>query len=536
MSKELLFSVLVNVVGGLLVGYAIGVVPITMTYRSMIFNCTGYEHESSCTSISFASCGWNENRTTTLNSTNCYFSAHETTICRNRTDEGQCATAHGCRWYHTRCVHDFGWATWQEGLYASAMIFGALFGSPLANVFLSTFGRKKTIGAIGGWGLIAAASMTLGWHFDLYFVIVVGAVAIGFSVGMSSVGCPMYCGEMAPFQYKNLIGVLFQVALTFGIMLAAFMGFVMKPDLHGDSTALYQLFQVIIGFMWLVSAVMIPLAVLMPESIPWQMEQLHKQQTNDSMSEENPGGLIRDGSTDFIRAPPERKGLFGTGIEVKHFLVALLLASAQQLSGINAIMNYTPKIADNSGIDALLANLVVMIWNFVTTLIAVALAKRYPPRTTYIISCGIVSISCLLTGIPTFPQLGLDLLPQTILQGIGIFAFIAAFEFGMGPCFYILAQSIFPIEIRALGCGMACTVQFIATIIVNFSFPVAVEGMSGGKNGNQNQGMACMFVIFGVVGLTSTVGLVFFLPQQVELPSSQDLTSQEDSTELASVY
>jgi len=49
-------------------------------------------------------------------------------------------------------------------------------------------------------------------------------VVLGIGIGLIGVICPMYVGERAPQDKKGLFGVLFQLVLTFGILVANVVG------------------------------------------------------------------------------------------------------------------------------------------------------------------------------------------------------------------------------------------------------------------------------------------------------------------------
>jgi hypothetical protein len=184
----------------------------------------------------------------------------------------------------------------------------------------------------------------------------------------------------------------------------------------------------------------------------------------------------------------------------------VVLATVQQFCGINAIMNYVPNIATTVGVsNPFLSNFVVMIWNFITTLIAIPIAARAPPHVSYVVGAVVASIACFITGIPTYPGVTDSDHVRNGMVIFGILLFILAFEFGMGPSFYVLAQSIYPARLRAKGCSFTLAMQFLFNIGVNYGFPVLVEAFSGGANGDQKKGLAIMFFLFGSVSMTFIV-------------------------------
>jgi len=277
------------------------------------------------------------------------------------------------------------------------------------------------------------------------------------------------------------------LGVTFGIVLVAFLAFVIAPSdgkglQHWEPRIQFGLITPCLVF----SLLSILLAVLAKESTVW----LRKEKENEAES------FIRDREVeswtwDQVRMP---------------LVVAFVLSFATQMTGINAIMNYAPSITKAAGLQPLTGNFIVMLWNFVTSAASIPIAHRFDRRTMYLGGISLCMAACFLTGIPAFPGLCSDS-TKHVLASFGIAVFILAFEIGMGPMFFILATELFPPPFTQLGSSFTNTVQLIFNCIINFGFPVAVEGLSGGPGGNQDKGMAIVFVVFGTIGL----GGCFFL-------------------------
>ncbi|RNF11894.1 hexose transporter [Trypanosoma conorhini] len=199
-----------------------------------------------------------------------------------------------------------------------------------------------------------------------------------------------------------------------------------------------------------------------------------------------------------------------------------------QFTGINAVMNYAPTIMGNLGMEPLVGNFVVMAWNFVTTLAAIPLAWYFTMRQMYLGATLVASVACLLLcGIPVYPGVS----STNVKNGVaitGIAIFIAAFELGVGPCLFVLAQQLFPRSFRPKGSSVLMVVLFLTNIIINVCYPIATEGMSGGPSGNQDKGQAIAFIFFGCTGSVCFAVLVFFLfPWEEEAPQSRGDADEE---------
>jgi sugar porter (SP) family MFS transporter len=394
-----------------------------------------------------------------------------------------------------------------------------MIGSPATSYILDRVGRKMTMHIVVVVALVASVLLTIGWSAaENLPVLIVGRIVVGIAGGIASVASPMYVGEMAPERHSTAIGVMFQIGCTFGIVVAAFVGLMLDPRTDTvDDAHVQARFQVMNALSFLIALALVPVAVAMPESTTWLRR---AGADDDDDASIHPGECSRVISTTSLQLPGAVAAAAATAAAdgpwydgmLLPIAVAAVLAAAQQMTGINAIMTFAPEITGRVGFHPLLGNFVIMVWNFVTSFGSIPLNRRLPARVAFIWCTGIASAACFLTGIPTFPGV-VDESAKQVLAGLGILLFVAFFEFAIGPSFYILAQDIFPEAKRSVGCGIANAWLWFFNLIINFGFPVAMTGMSGGPSGDQDQGMALCFMLFGVFGAFCTVFLALKMPR-----------------------
>jgi len=358
-------------------------------------------------------------------------------------------------------------------------------------------GSKRALALTGVIATFSSIFAIVGWDMGdwdrridiLMFFRVIGGVANGFAGVFAS----MYVGEVAPQHLAVRIGLFFQIFCTFGIFFAALMGYALHPSIaNGVTKSDIDRFQAVSAILFVPSLALIPIGIFAVDP--------SKSVGTDATYQE-----INNGENNGVGA-----GLYN---QPRLLAVGAVLGAVQQMSGINAIMNYVPNIANTVGVsNPFLSNLIVMIWNFVTTLVSIPLAGRVEPQVSYFAGTVLAAIACFITGIPTYPGVTDDPSVRNGFVIFGILMFIAAFEVGMGPCFYVLAQSIFPDRVRAAGCSFTMAVQFFFNILINYGFPVLVQAFSGGVSGNQKQGLAIMFFIFGgssfvLIAIFKTMGI-----------------------------
>jgi len=170
-----------------------------------------------------------------------------------------------------------------------------------------------------------------------------------------------------------------------------------------------------------------------------------------------------------------------------------------QLTGINAVMFYSGLFFDPAHFDQkVLGNVFVMIWNFLSTLIALQLVDRAGRRPLLVLAMGIIFVS--LVVLTPFELFVTGNSTKAILTFICLAAYIAAFEFGPGTLFWVVCNEIFPSGSSAF--PMLNALQWSFTLIITFFFP-PLQKLIG----------VYVFLVFAVPALFTFFFFYFFLPE-----------------------
>ena len=160
----------------------------------------------------------------------------------------------------------------------------------------------------------------------------------------------------------------------------------------------------------------------------------------------------------------------------KVIILGLLLAVFVQISGINTVVDYAPKILMAAGLEIrnpLLQTSLIGLVNFTFTFLAVWLIDRLGRRTFYIIgSSGMASTLLMLAAAFHF-----ELNP--IFTTICIMLFIAFFASCIGPAFWTLVAEMFPNRIRGQAVALASFTQWVFNFLVVLFFPYVLDAFGG---------------------------------------------------------
>jgi sugar porter (SP) family MFS transporter len=158
--------------------------------------------------------------------------------------------------------------------------------------------------------------------------------------------------------------------------------------------------------------------------------------------------------------------------------LAVCFAVFNQVSGINAIIYYAPRIFEMAGLErssSLLSTVGIGAMNFLFTLLAINFIDKIGRKTLMLIG----SIGLIVT---------LGLVAQAFYSQnfsgwsvtVYLLAYIAFFAFSQGAVIWVFISEIFPNQVRAKGQTLGSTTHWVMAAIIAFSFPMLAEKLGGG--------------------------------------------------------
>ncbi|RNF00797.1 hexose transporter [Trypanosoma conorhini] len=477
-------------IGGMLNGYTIGLVPIYAFLYLTSTDCSLYKSEDACITVLNAECQWD------VKASQCgwrYFTcgkAYPTDPLNPAVAEAACKADSRCSWVYAdkECNNLRGYTPTENGIFASAMILGAMLGSMYCGKFVVVAGHNMTFTVGGLIAVVSSVMYHVSVHCNEFWVLCVGRLLIGLTISTVYVAGVMYLDQNAIRKHYHKLGVSLGLFTTFGILLAAVMGLAVGRSIDYKKDAnLGGRMHAICAVSTLLSTCMTVSGIFLPVS-KVQFKEFIKIKAKILNADEY--SLL------------QMSGRLALG---------LVIAGSAQLTGINAVMNYAPTIMSRFGVESLLGNFLVMLWNFLSSFAPILLSNWFTVRQMFLFGSFASSISCLLLcGVPVYPGVA----ASTVRNGVaitGIVIFVLSFEIGLAGCFGVLTQDIFPPSFRPKGASFVMLVQFLFNLIINLCFPIAVERVSGGPSANQDKGQAVAFIFFGCVGLLCSIIELFFL-------------------------
>jgi SP family arabinose:H+ symporter-like MFS transporter len=390
-----------------------------------------------------------------------------------------------------------------HGIAMGSALYGTVVGSLIGGWPTDRFGRKATLLWIGVLYLVGAIGSAVASNLSLF---IVARFIGGLGIGISTVAAPLYISEIAPPRLRGRLAGMFQFNIVFGILVA----FVSNALLAGIGENAWRWMLGVAAFPSVLYAVM---TLAIPESPRWLLSRkgdraagidvLRRIQPEASEAE------IDAVATEITTTGnvEDKTGGFWTSRLRKPILLAILIAFFNQLSGINAILYFAPRIFELTGLGAkaaLLQSIGIGLTNLVFTFVGLWLIDRLGRRTLlyigsfgYISSLGLVSWAFFTTHYSIVPAC--------------IFAFIAAHAIGQGAVIWVFIAEIFPNRHRAEGQALGSFTHWIFAALLTTFFPRMVSSFPPGY----------VFLFFAGMMVLQLIWVKTMVPETKNVPLEQ---------------
>ena len=289
-----------------------------------------------------------------------------------------------------------------HGVVMAAALYGTVLGSILGGWPTDRFGRKPTLLWIGLLYFVSAVWSGLATGpWSLILARFIG----GLGVGAATVAAPLYISEISPPAYRGRLAGMFQFNIVFGI-LVAFLSNALLANVGEHA------------WRWMLGVEAFPallytlLCFGIPESPRWLISRKGDRAAGlevlKLIEPELPPAKLAAHADEILAASRSEahvaSGFWAWRMRVP-ILLAFLIAFFNQLSGINAILYFAPRIFEMTGLGtqaALLQSVGIGVTNLIFTFVGLWLIDRLGRRTLlyigsfgYIASLGLWAFSFL---------------------------------------------------------------------------------------------------------------------------------------------
>ncbi|KAL9248632.1 Sugar carrier protein C-like protein [Drosera capensis] len=268
-------------------------------------------------------------------------------------------------------------------LFISSLYLAALFASLVASDLTRKLGRKVMM--ISGGFLFFAGALINALAQNIWMLIV-GRILLGVGVGYTNQSVPLYLSEMAPYKYRGALNQFFQLSITIGILIANILNYFFAK-LHN-------------GWRYSLGGAMFPALIIaivpifkLPETANSLIERGKLEEARSILKKVRGVEDIDMELDDMIAAREASRSvkhpwrnLFQRNYRPQA-VMAFLIPSLQQLTGINAIMFYAPVLFKTIGFgnDASLMSAVITgIVNMLSTFVSIYGVDKWGRRALFL--------------------------------------------------------------------------------------------------------------------------------------------------------
>ena len=400
---------------------------------------------------------------------------------------------------------EFGLSAFWHGLIVSGALIGTVIGVFTAGRPSDRWGRKPTLWLMAVLFLVSAIGCAFTPYDSSWGPHLLGWFRFigGLAIGGVSVVVPLYIVEVSPGKYRGRLVAMNQLNIVFGILVSYISNYLVARFLPDVDPRI--VWRVMLGVECMPIALFMALLATIPESPRWLVRA--------DRPEDARGVLERIGYPEIQRTLGEiaeslREAAGGVDVALfqrryfKPILLAFLIAFFNQVSGINAINYYAPRIfqmifGEGSELAALAGTIGVGVVNLTFTVLAFFVIDRFGRRAMII---GGAAMMILMHALVAW-QLSLSA-PNAAIAVTGILGFIAFFAISSGAVIWVYISEVFPNAVRAKGQALGCFTHWFMCTLISWAFPAVAERAG-----------TWAFAFFALMMAVQLAWAIFFMPE-----------------------
>lgn len=444
----------------------------------------------------------------------------------------------------------------EEGLIGGILLLGCAVGAVIGGRLSDRYGRRHNILLLAMVFFIGALGCALAPNITLVYA---ARFVLGLAVGGASTTVPVYLSESAPKEQRGMLVAVDQLMIVTGqfcafavnAAIAAIQGGP-TATVENDPSGAHETGQTVAwdalagisgltvsdgngaAWRWMLVMCSLPAIALwigirmMPESARWHIRRGEVREAIGSLKRIRVEGRHDVGveiaeMVENHRLEQKREKLrLGAAIRIPWLRSIIvfggIFAILQQLTGVNTMMYYAPRVLMAAGFDAQ-ASIILNVFTGLASVVGATLGllalRRFGRRQVLLV--GQVILTLALIAMTAIFLLGINpyidaatgavsadipaFVPYLVLAVIVLF--MLGMQAGPGPVLWVMLSEIFPSAVRGAATGFAVMILWLTNMLVTFFFPVMMDGL----------GPVGTYAIFAGINIAAVVWYFLRVPE-----------------------
>jgi sugar porter (SP) family MFS transporter len=392
-------------------------------------------------------------------------------------------------------TNQFDLATRQQELIITAVVIGEIVGAFGAGVLANAVGRKRSmvlvVAGYVAFAVLAALSVSVP-------MLLVARLLLGVTMGVSVVVVPVFVAESAPAAVRGSLLVSYQLATVVGIIVGYLVAYLLAAS-HS--------WRWMLGLAAVPAAAVLLLMLRLPDTARWYLLKGRVPEAREALRRVEPKADVERELAEITCALAEERGATIAEMLQRPYRRATVfligLGFFIQITGINAIVYYSPRLFEAMGFHGNFALLVlpalIQVAALAAVVVSLVLVDRLGRRP--ILLCGIavmIAANAMLIGAFATATGG-----ASMLGFVGVLLFTIGFTLGFGALVWVYAGECLPSRLRSMGSSAMLTANHVANAIVTGVFLTTLHSLGGART----------FGIFGVLAVAAFAFVYRFAPE-----------------------
>lgn len=396
---------------------------------------------------------------------------------------------------------DFNLSAGEQEMVATAAVLGEIAGAAGGGWLANTIGRKHSMvlvaTAYAVFAVLSAVSISVP-------MLLVARLLLGLTIGVSLVVVPVFVAESAPAAVRGSLLVAYGLASVVGIIA----GYLIAYLLAGEHSWRWML-----GLAAVPAVLVVGLLLRVPNTARWYMLKGRVADARRTLRRLEPDADAEKELAEIAGALEEEEQE-GVGVlremlrppYLRATVFVVLLGFFIQITGINALVYYSPSLFEKMGFNGNFALLIlpalVQVAALAVMFVSMVLVDRVGRRPILLSGIAVmVAANVILIGVFAAGSIFGEALP--LFKFVGVLLFMVGYTFGFGALVWVYAGESLPARLRSMGSSAMLTSALVASAIVVGVFLTMLTSLGG----------ATTFAVFGVLAMVSFVFLYRFAPE-----------------------